>query len=298
MRRALASALFFASLSLSAATDVPAPQIEVTLRDTGYMLGDLLDEHVRITLPGSSRISADSLPLPGRVAPWLELRSARLGARDTSGAQSLVVTYQIFAESEQAARVPLPEIKLELRDGASVAPLVVPAQSFLLSPGLPSPLTDSDRELVPSLKPAPLSERGAIAGLLAALAIAVLAGAFLLWRYDRLPFLPFAPGPLAVFWRRWRTRRDASLDEHEASALMREWHAALSRCAGETLYPSTLDRLFVRAPFLAPLRERIETLFAASWSAFYAPRSHAAPPSANVLALAREAADRERGVPC
>ncbi len=297
MMRALAIAMIFVSASASAA-EPATPQIEVTLRDTGYMLGDLLDEHVQITLPGSMRITADSLPPPGRVAPWLELRSAKLGSRNASGVQSLVVTYQIFAESEQAARVPLPEIKLEARDGASVAPLVVPAQTFLLSPGLPSPLADSDRELVPSPEPAPLAERGAIVATLLALAVAALASVFLLWRYDRLPFLPFAPGPLAVFWRRWRRRREANFDAHDADALMREWHAALNRCAGETLYPSTLDRLFERAPFLAPLRDRIEALFTASWGAFYAPRLHATPPSASVLALAREAADLERGVPC
>ncbi|MET0231123.1 MAG: hypothetical protein ABW186_09355 [Rhodanobacteraceae bacterium] len=297
MMRALATAALVICIPAIAA-EPATPRIDVTLRDTGYMLGDLLDEQVRITLPGSMRITADSLPPPGRVAPWLELRSASVGARDASGAQSLVVTYQIFAETEQAARVPLPEIKLEARDGASVVPLVVPAQSFLLSPGLPSPLTDSDRELVPSPDPSRLPERGAIVGVLISLVVAACAAAFLLWRYDRLPFLPFAPGPLAVFWRRWRTRRSASLDEHDASALMREWHAALNRCAGETLYPSTLGRLFERAPFLAPLRERIEALFDASWSAFYAPLSHATPSSASVLALAREAADRERGVPC
>ena len=138
-----------------------------------------------------------------------------------------------------------------------------------------------------------LAEGGAIAGVLGMLALAALAALFLLWRYDRLPFLPFAPGPLAVFWRRWRKRAP---DDGDASLLMREWHAALNRCAGETLYPSTLGRLFERAPFLAPLRERIESLFTASWNAFYA--AHATPPSASVLALAREAADRERGVPC
>jgi hypothetical protein len=298
MSRALAFAAVLASSSLGAAEPNAAPEINVTFRDTGYLLGDLLDEQVRIALPGSMRIDPESLPPPGRVAPWLEVRSARLGVRDAAGAQSLVVTYQIFAESEEAARVPLPEIRLEARDGASVVPVTVPAQSFLLSPGLPTPLTDSDRELIPSPEPAPLSERGTIAGAAGAFAIALLAASFLFWRYDLLPFLPYAPGPLALFWRRWRKRRETSLTGDDEAALMREWHAALSRCAGETLYPSTLGRLFERAPFLAPLRERIEALFAASWSAFYAPRSHASPAPANVLALAREAADRERGVPC
>jgi mxaA protein len=291
MKRALAIVAFAVCTAASAA----APEIRVTLRDTGYMLGDLIDERVEIAFPASMHIDAQALPPPGRVAPWLELRSAKVEPRTASGADVLVFTYQIFAESESAARVPLPEIKLEVRDGANRVPLVVPAQSFLLSPGLPSPLTDRDRELVSSFAPAPLSERGAIAGALVALAVASLAATFLLWRYDRLPFLPFAPGPLAVFWRRWRKHRAGNLD---AALLLRDWHAALNRCAGETLYPSTLDRLFARAPFLVPLRERIETLFAASWSAFYAPRSHATPAPASVLALAREAADRERGVPC
>jgi hypothetical protein len=76
-------------------------------------------------------------------------------------------------------------------------------------------------------------------------------------------------------------------------------HAALNRSAGETLYPSTLKRLFERAPFLLPLRERIESLFGASWNAFYGSSGESSLlPPANVLALLRDAADRERGVPC
>ena len=50
----------------------------VNLRDSGYLLGDLVDEHVELALPAGFRLDADSLPLPGRVAPWLEVRSARI----------------------------------------------------------------------------------------------------------------------------------------------------------------------------------------------------------------------------
>jgi len=168
----------------------------------------------------------------------------------------------------------------------------VPAQSFLLSPALPSALTDRDRELRPSPEPAKLPVAAEVAGVLASVALALACAGWLLWRYDRLPFLPYAPGPLARTWRRWR-RRDGS----DAEALLRDMHAALSRCAGETLYPSTLHRLFDRAPFLVPLRERIEPLFAASWNAFYGTPGEA-PATSSVLALLRDAADRERGVPC
>src|SRR4051812_15548661 len=155
MKRTLAAMLALAvPLSAGAADD--DIRVEVTFRDTGYMLGDLLEEHVSIALPRSMRIEAESLPLPGRVAPWLEVRDAKLVPRDATDAQELIVTYQIFAESEDAARVPLPAFKLKARDGVDTHVVDVPARSFLLSPGLPPTLTDQDRELRPSPEPEPL----------------------------------------------------------------------------------------------------------------------------------------------
>jgi len=281
----------------SATVDVT---LDVTLRDTGYMLGDLLDERIEAKLPATLQIDPESLPLPGRVAPWMEVRRARLGSRRNDGTQELIVTYQIFAEAEQATRVPVPAFKIRVRDGGDVRSVTVPEQSFLLSPGLPSTLGDEDRELRPSPAPAELPQARAVAGTLASLAFALACGAFLLWRYDLLPFLPRAPGPLARAWRRWRRRQQRGLSDEEHADLLRDMHAALNRSAGETLYPSTLQRLFERAPFLAPLRADIESVFADSWNRFYGSPGAASPsPStAAVLAMLHSAADRERGVPC
>jgi len=283
------------AMAQAAAEDV---QFHVTLRDTGYMLGDLLDERIEARLPGSLQIDADALPLPGRVTPWMEVRRSRLGARRADGTQELVVTYQIFAEVEQATRVPLPAFKLRLRDGADMRTVSVAEQSFLLSPALPSTLDDEDRELRPSPAPAELPATKAIAGTLASVALALACAGFLLWRYDLLPFLPRAPGPLARAWRRWRRRQKRGLSDEEHAALLRDMHAALNRSAGETLYPSTLQRLFERAPYLTPLRAQIEGLFGDSWNRFYGSADCAAPSTARVLSMLHSAADRERGVPC
>jgi mxaA protein len=292
---------FFAILLAAMAIDAHAAgddiTVDVSLRDTGYMLGDLIDERVEIRLPASMRIDPESLPLTGRVTPWLEVRRTDLWPREASGTQQLVVTYQIFAESEEAARAALPEFSLRVRDGTDVRSVIVPSRSFLLSPALPPALTDEDRELRPSPMPMFLPIAQDVAGALASLVVALVCGAYLLWRYDRLPFLPRAPGPLARTWRRWRRGfRNLSSDQH--AALLRDMHSALSRSAGETLYPSTLERLFERAPFLVPLRERIGHVFAASWSSFYEQAEQTPPSAASVLALLHEAADRERGVPC
>jgi mxaA protein len=176
----------------------------VTLRDSGYLLGDLVDEQVELTLPAGFNVDADSLPLPGRVAPWMEVRHARIEAGQAPGQTSVVVTYQVFAEVEQAERVPIPPFKLRVRDGVQARAVNVPEKSFLMSPALPATLTDEDRELKPSSVPQALP----LARTISVFALSVLAvmafGLYLLWAYDRLPFLPRSPGPFARAWRRWR----------------------------------------------------------------------------------------------
>jgi mxaA protein len=289
MRRVAAAGLFIAAAAASAA----ATEVKISLRDTGYLLGDLIDERIDVALPEGARIDPDSLPLPGRVAPWLEVRHTTLEPPH-GGAQTLIVTYQIFAETEQATQAPLPELHLRLRGKAE--DVAVPSQSFLLSPGLPATLVDKDRELRPSPDPERVEETAAMAGLFASVAVALIVTAWLLWRYDRLPFLPYAPGPLLRTWRSWRRRSRRELTDEEGAALLRDLHGALNQSAGETLYPSTLPRLFVHAPYLTPLRSEIERVFAASWRRFYGHGD--APAPANVLATLRSAADRERGVPC
>ena len=271
------------------------PEVRVSLRDTGYMLGDLLDERVEIALPDGMRIDAESLPLPGRVAPWLEVRRVTLD-RPNAGSQAVVVTYQIFAEAEQATQAPLPEFHLRLRGAAGTHDVTVPSRTFLLSPALPQTLTDKDRELRPSPAPEYVVATGALVGAFASVAVALVASAYLLWRYDRLPFLPYAPGPLLRAWRSWRRRSKRELSGDETIALLRDLHGALNQSAGETLYPSTLQRLFERAPHLAPLRAEIERVFAASWQRFYGDGE--TPATASVFATLQSAADRERGAPC
>jgi mxaA protein len=288
--RVAACVLLVATLPALAA----GPEVHVILRDTGYMLGDLIDERVEIALPEGARIDPESLPLPGRVAPWLEVRRATLEPA-RGGTQSFVVTYQIFAETEEATQAPLPEFRVRLRDAQGAEDVTVPSRGFLLSPSLPATLTDRDRELRPSPDPARVPDGAALAGALASLAVALAATGYLLWRYDRLPFLPYAPGPLLRAWRSWRRRSRRELSGEEETALLRDLHGALNQSAGETLYPSTLQRLFDRAPYLAPLRAEIERVFAASWQCFYGRGD--APAPVHVLATLQSAADRERGVP-
>ncbi len=285
-------------LSAIAGEDGSPIQSIVTLRDSGYLLGDLIDERVDLSLPHGASIDPDSLPLPGRVAPWMEVRASRIEHGEHDGAQSVIVRYQIFAEVEQAERVPIPAFKLKVLDGAGTHVVEVPQKAFMLSPALPPTLADEDRELKSAAPPLFLPVRNAAFGVLCSLVAAILSAAYLLWVYDRLPFLPRAPGPFARLWRSWRRRGRRGLSGDDGVALLHAWHAALNLAAGETLYPSTLPRLFDSAPHLQPLRTRIEELFESSWQSFYGPASSRGPAPEELLEVLRHAAERERGVPC
>lgn len=278
----------------------------VTLRDTGYLLGDVLEERVEMQLPTGFTLDAASLPAPGRVAPWLEVRSAQAQAGRSAGLVSVTVNYQIFAEVEQASRVPIPPFNLRIEGGGQARRVAVPEKSFLLSPALPSTLSDQDRELKPSPVPPPLPVTGALVALATSVLAALSAAAYLLWAHDLLPFLPRAPGPFARLWRRWRRRAGArwmgrdrrTFDSAERLTLLREWHLALNAAAGQTLYASTLQRLFDRAPHLLPLRAQIDALFRRSWQSFYGTAPFVEDLTPEIMGLLREAAQRERGVPC
>jgi len=90
--------LMLAPLVRAEPVDAEQIPVTVTLRDSGYLLGDLLEERIEAQLPANASIDAESLPLPGRVAPWLEVRRTRLEGRNGNGSHAFVVTYPIFAE--------------------------------------------------------------------------------------------------------------------------------------------------------------------------------------------------------
>ena len=267
----------------------------MSLRDSGYLLGDLIEERVDLNLPPGASLDPDSLPLPGRVAPWMEVRASRIEHGELAGAQSVVVRYQIFAEVEQAERVPIPAFKLRVRDGVQTRAVEVPAKSFMLSPALPATLTDEDRELKSAAPPRTLPVRNAVFGVLLSLIGAVACAAYLLWSYDRLPFLPRAPGPFARLWRSWRRR-----GRHFPMKMA--WRCCtLARCP-----ESGRGRDLVSVDVTTPVRQRAtpEPLRAASKRCSRVRGRvlracfESAPAAEELLEVLRHAAERERGVPC
>lgn len=263
--------------------------VTVHMRETGYVLGDLIEQRIELQA-GSSKIVRNSLPAPGRVNNWLELRAARIEDRS-----HLRLTYQVFGAVEQALTLEIPAFKLRLRTGQEETVLVVPAAPFVLSPVLPATLSENDRVARSAPPPKPGPERWLLGAALVCAALSAALALYLAWIHDRLPFLSRRAGPLTRLFRRLRRPLSARAQQPVDLDVLRDVQAAFNTCAGETLYEATLPLLFARAPHLAPLREDIEAFFEYSRESFYG-ASLAPRPASELLALCRRARDCERGL--
>jgi len=237
-----------------------APAIQVSMRDSGYTMGDFIDLRVEIPLAPGQTLDEESMPLTGRVRPWLDLRELRW--QQNGDTLTLDLRWQLFATVEIAQRLHTPTVTLRTRDGKV---LVIPAQPFHYSPALPYPLESSTRKL--NLPPFKADERTPFVAAWLCLLLATGCGLAWLWIKDRIPWWPFRPGPMTVLVRSLRRLPSHAILQQ---SVLREMHAAFNRSAGESLYPNTLPKLFDAVPYLRNERTAISAFFDYSWRVFHA----------------------------
>ena len=253
-------------------------------RAFGHVVGDILTQ--RVLLSADPPAAAASLPGGQRLNAWIERRAARI-ERAQDGRRWMVVDYQLVNAPQAPVTVRIPAWRLA--GDAARRPLLVPAWPVGVSPitlraapGSEGWQLRPDRP-APPIATGPLRRRlvlasAALAGVLAAW------GAWLAWRRRREALsLPFAAA--------WRALRGTGAGHPSA---WRALHEAFDRTAGEVVRPSTLPRLFERAPQLRPLRERIESFYEQSAARFFGARTEPAEAAAFPLALCRDLCRIER----
>lgn len=249
-----------ALLLLSCVGWASTPSVRVVMRDNGYTMGDFLQMQVEIPLDPGQVLDTDSLPLTGRVRPWLDLHELRWMQKDRM--LSLDLTWQLFATVEIAQKLHTPPIALRTRQGQT---LQIPAQAFYYSPVLPHPMDPVSRR--DNLPPFKADERTPLAAAGLLLLLALCSGLGWLWLHDRLFWWPRRPGPMTLLARRFRSFPAQGVLQH---AQLRDIHEALNRSAGQSLYPHTLTQLFVVAPYLRVEQSAIAGFFECSWQVFHA----------------------------
>ncbi|WP_284246793.1 nonribosomal peptide synthetase MxaA, partial [Methylobacterium haplocladii] len=182
--------LLLALIALPGSLQAQVRSVEVrTLRPFGYFVGDLVRVQVDIMVDDGFTVQAASLPQPGPITYWLDLRDIAVEetAEDDARRIRLHLTYQSFYAALDARTLEIPGFALTVasdrKDGVTSAKAQVPAWSINVSPLReiqPPPREDPTEYMRPDGRTAPLEVApslrwaGVFAGL-ALLALAVLA---------------------------------------------------------------------------------------------------------------------------
>ncbi|MGA9727251.1 MAG: nonribosomal peptide synthetase MxaA [Methylocella sp.] len=103
----------------------------------GYFIGDIIADDVLITLDSGFALKASSLPAPGTLNYWLNLKSITATeekAQDGKTRYRLKLTYQTFYDPLEPHWLKIPSFQLIFDNAHQTASVDVPEWSFLSSP--------------------------------------------------------------------------------------------------------------------------------------------------------------------
>ncbi|CAO4182287.1 nonribosomal peptide synthetase MxaA [Methylorubrum populi] len=282
--RAPPSAALLVAVAASLAAPLPAAAqvrgVELrTPRAFGYFQGDLVQVQAEIrTDPGFS-LQRPSLPKPGPVAYWLDLKEVRAEegwAGDGSTVIRLHLTYQDFYVALDARTLEVPGFPVTVEsagsNGSTTAVAQVPAWKIGVSPlrEVQPERRDDPAEYLrpdgraPRLDPQPaLASAGIFLGL-AVLALLLLAYDRAWWIFRRRRGRPFALALKAL--RRARRRSEGEALYRDALLAL---HRGLDETDGRRVLADDLPDFLARHPGFRPQESGLATFFTASRLAFF-----------------------------
>ncbi|SDM79114.1 mxaA protein [Methylobacterium phyllostachyos] len=267
-------------------------------RSFGYFLGDLLHVRADIALEPGLTVQRASLPKPGPITYWLDLRD--VAVEPVPSGLRLRLTYQSFYAALDPRRLEVPGFTIALADkspgGTTTAQAEIPPWSFGVSPL---------REIQPEKRDDPadyLQPDGRIRRLdpaPAATTALTLAGfgllAFGLLAYDRAWFGRRRGRPFATAAKRLRHLVGTEPDGYREA--LRLIHRSLDETDGRRLLADDLPAFLDRHPAFRRESEALSRFFEASRRTFFGREVQAARefwPWPDVQAALRRLAAAER----
>lgn len=261
--------LFLILQAGTAVAQVRSVEVRVP-RSFGYVLGDLLQAQADIALEPGFTVQRASLPKPGPVTYWLDLRDVAVERRP--GGLRLRLTYQNFYAALDARRLDVPGLTIALADenpgGTTTARAEIPPWSFGVSPlreVQPEKRDDPADYLQPDgrvhrLDPEPAAMAALILAGLGLLALGLLA-------YDRAWFGRRRGRPFARAAKRLRRLVRTEPDGYREA--LRLIHRGLDETDGRRLLADDLPAFLDRHPAFRPEGEALTRFFEASRRAFF-----------------------------
>ncbi|MDQ7072277.1 MAG: hypothetical protein Q9N32_00235 [Gammaproteobacteria bacterium] len=251
--------------------------VNVTLRKHGYTLGDKVKMHIEFLLGEAYSFDPKSIPLKGPVTSWLDLRDITLQQEKVDDGKSVIkidFLWQLFGTVTEAQIIQIPQIILRTlpvevvgNEQQQTLVIKVPEQGLYLSPVLPEQLSDEEVPR-PILPPPSFDTTTPLRFGIISLVLAVLLAIYWLYLNDKISWLPRHPGAMTVLARQLRKQGVVKQPALTMTDL-RIIHRALASCAGQSLYPNTLNTLFENAPYLKDEKETISQFFNETWRLFH-----------------------------
>lgn len=275
MRRLVLGALCFFAGSVTAAARVVSLAVEEP-RTFGYFEADVLRREAVLTVTAGDRIDPASLPRPGPVNYWLELRSADLDVRSESSETQyrLRLEYQAFYSALDPRKLTIPGFTLRVTGAEGDAEARVPSWSFVVSPlrelfpGAQAEAPEAvalQPDAAPRLVSTDLARNAVLAAALAALASLVLLARHMAW----WPFRAHQRRPFTEAARFLRSHAKHLAGAGGYRAAMLKLHRAFDLAAGRRVLPDDLAAFLGEHPEFAPMAGEIERAFASSREAFF-----------------------------
>lgn len=304
MRRLL-PLLFLLCSSLSAEAQVRSVEVR-TPRPFGYFLGDLVRAQVDIVVEPGFALQAASLPQPGAITYWLDLRTVSVAQASVGGGSRvrLDLTYQNFYAALDARALEIPGFVVtfvsDTDKGATTAKAQVPPWSFNISPlreVQPPARDDPKTYLRPDGRVASLDTRPLVLGGAGFTAMALLAFAGLAWDRTWWPFARRGGRAFAGCLRRLRSLAGRGEDEAAYEDALLALHRALDETDGRRVLADDLPAFLARHPAYARERAGLAAFLDASRHSFFGPGPAAAMgrfPFGHIVALTRTLTAIER----
>ncbi|MGH2398428.1 MAG: hypothetical protein ACRDF6_01165 [bacterium] len=244
-----------------------------TPRPFGHVIGDLIRQQIDLTLHDPFVLAPRSVPHPGRLSYWLELRSAEVQETDLGEQRHYRITlkYQNFYMPRDVKSLHIPVFTLTASHPGATTEIPVKAWEFTVSPLHETAgvrLVEGQAYVRPDDPPvrrdlAPRRRRLLLYGALLLVLAAGVVHEWWLW-----------PGrtrrPFSQAWRELRSLQHAPLPAGTERAAMRTLHRAFDESNGAPVFPDHLEQFFRRCPQFAPLRADITAFFASSRQVFFA----------------------------
>ena len=317
MRKKILLAMsIFLSLTLSTAmADVVLPSIDekyVSIqeqnptRDAGYVVGDILDRTITLTVKKPYELIKESLPIEGYEHRYKGQISGiellKISTEESQNSDSVThvlhLHYQIFTTGKLAKPAALRAeiVKLRNTTNKQVVQYRIPSFSFRISPLSVFGAVKLREEMSPFVPPLLLDASKSLLHLKILIALLCLAALGLLYIFGMHAWLPRMGAPFARAYRDIHKLPDSPEGIKQAVARL---HESLNKTAGTSLFTSNLASFLRTKPAFDPVAKEIEQFFGLSRQVFFesnASNNLNEAPKVWLLKFCRRLRDCERGL--